>query len=224
MTCLTGFDRAVTVVEIPRTGGVVLRKSSRLACFAMISLASLPAQAKDPACMSISALFQQKLPSLGANKWNGITLKRDGQARHLILTEIPGEPTNAAKWLVATRESEERPENYCIQATGSEVNPLQSMHDWKSAERFGLPGSGQPRCGDAGDPLEGLKVRGWASKELGRSLILSLDSPGPKEPTFVVLTSIVDGAWVLLGQEPGGPTCYFDRGSESSMKAFSVKR
>ncbi len=193
-----------------------------LAFIGLLPLTFASVHAADSSCMPIGSLLQGKLGSLGAKRWNGITLKRDGQARHLVLTEIPSTASNSAKWIVATRESDERPENYCIQATGSEVNPLQSLHGWKGTERFGVPGSGQPRCGNAGDPLEGLKVRAWASKELGRSLILSLDQAGTKEPTFVALTSVVDGAWVLLVQEPGGPTCYFDRGSESSMKAFEL--
>ncbi len=203
-------------------GAAVLENIFFVACFLWTGLVP-PASAAGGSCIPLIELFENNLVGLGAKRWNIITLKRAEEARHLVFTEIPSKPSTITKWIVATRESEAHPENYCIQATGGEVTPLVSLHDWKGSDRFGLPGSGYPRCGDTSDPIQDMKVRGWASRELGSSLVLSLDSADPKTPSFVILKAIADGAWVLLHQLPGESTCYFDRGTDSEMKAYQIK-
>jgi hypothetical protein len=172
----------------------------------------------DGSCMKIESLFKERLPHLGGSLV-AYQLKRDGQAWHLVFTQ----KGNNAKWLIASRFSPERPDIYCVQATGSRVELLKSLHESKFSEQFGMPGSNNPRCGSLGDPLQSLKVRAWASRELGDSLILGLSEPAPKMPNFTLLLSKTDGYWILLDEKPQATTCYFDRGQLSDFKDIQLK-
>ena len=90
-------------------------------------------------------------------------------------------------------------------------------------DKFGMPGSGNPRCGNPNDPLEGMKVRGWSSKELGNSLILSFNEPTLNDPSFVLLMSKTDDFWILLNKPRGEATCYRDRGQAHDMRDIRLK-
>ena len=144
---------------------------------------------------------------------------------YLIFTQVnDGKPSTKAKWAVFSRFSEDRPEIYCLSGKGTEVEPLASLHQTKFEERYGLPGSGYPRCGAVDDAAwEGVKVRAWASKELGDSLILSLEKPEQGNPSWVLLLSKADGFWILLDKKPGEGTCYFDRGELSDIRKIQLQ-
>lgn len=175
-------------------------------------------------CVPLEALFRDHLPRLGGREWLAHQLKREGQVWHLVFTQKPQDNTsNSRTWLVATRHSLGRPEIYCVEGTGTRVDVLASLHGGKFDERFGMPGSNNPRCGNRSDPLEGVKVRGWASRELGDSLILSLDEPIGKQASFVLLLSKTDEFWILLDKMPGEGTCYRDRGQTHDARSIQVK-
>lgn len=165
-------------------------------------------------CVSITQLFTETLPKAGGHQWVGHQLKRDGEVWHLLFTNS----SNA--WVLAARQ--DQPEIYCIKGRGTRIDVLVSLHDTNFNDPFGLPGSGSPRCGRAGDPLEGIKVRGWASRELGDSLILSLDDGKPA--TFVLLLSKAGGYWTLLRKATGETTCYHDRGSANDVREFTLRQ
>ena len=117
------------------------------------------AQVQD-GCVPIDKLFTERLPRLGGKQWIAHQLKRDGQAWHLIFSQKVADTKSPARtWVLATRHSAERPDVYCIEGVGLRVDVLASLHDSNFDDRFGLPGSNNPRCGKRGDPLEGLKVR-----------------------------------------------------------------
>jgi hypothetical protein len=104
--------------------GCVIAIRSVSTAFIVLANQSVNALATErEACLPIAKILQQRLPSLGSGRWNAITLSRDGQAQHIVFTQLPAKPTNLAAWVLASRESESRPDNYCIQAEGSEVNP-----------------------------------------------------------------------------------------------------
>ncbi len=181
------------------------------------------AQTQD-SCVPIDKLFTERLPQLGGKQWIGHQLKRDGQVWHLIFSQKVADTKSPVRsWVLATRHSDARPDVYCIEGVGSRVDVLASMHDSNFDERFGLPGSNQPRCGKRGDPLEGVKVRAWASRELGESLILSLDNAKGGGATYVLLMSKADDYWIMLQKRATESTCYRDRGNAHDVRELQLK-
>ena len=179
--------------------------------------------AASSSCITLDALFKDRLPQLGGKSWMAFQLKRDGQAWHLVFTQKTNDRSaTAAKWLVASRHSQERPDLYCIQSTGALVEVLMTLHDSIFSERYGMPGSNNPRCSNSDDPLGGVKVRAWASRELGDSLILSLNGAASGVPTFALLMSKTGQYWILLERKVQAGTCYFDRGELSDMKDLQL--
>jgi hypothetical protein len=186
-------------------------------------LPSPRAQAQNE-CVSIDKLFTERLPQIGGKQWLGHQLKREGEVWYLIFSQKTFDPSSTArKWVVAARHSAERPDVYCIVGVGLRVGVLASLHDSMLEERYGLPGSNYPRCGKRDDPLEGFKVRAWASRELGDSLILSLDDAQIGNPTFVLLMSKIDNHWIMLQKRPEESTCYRDRGNFHHMRALELR-
>ena len=174
-------------------------------------------------CINITSLFKERLVSLGGQDWLAFQLKRDNEVRHLVFTQISKiGSSNDAKWLVATRHSAARPDLYCVQATGNLVELLAPLPAKNSAERFGMPGSTYPRCGERGDIFEGFKVRSWATRELGDSQIIALGKPEPEAPSFVLVSNKRDGHWILLDKQPQSTTCYFDRGEWSDIRKIQI--
>ena len=187
------------------------------------SSAPTVASAQLSSCIDITLLFKERLVSLGGQDWLAFQLKRDNEVWHLVFTQNSkrGSP-NDAKWLVASRHSPAHPDLFCVQATGNLVELLAPLPAKNSAERFGMPGSTYPRCGERGDILEGLKVRSWATRELGDSQIMALGKPEPNEPSFVLVSNKRDGHWILLDKQPQSTTCYFDRGEWSDIRKMQI--
>lgn len=203
---------------MPRIVGLVL---------AMIlgGLVPTAASAQLSSCIDITSLFKERLASLGGQDWLAFQLKRNNEVWHLVFTQISkkGSP-NDAKWLVASRHSPARPDLYCVQATGNLVELLAPLPAKNNTERFGMPGSTYPRCGERGDILEGFKVRSWATRELGDSQIMALGKPEPDEPSFVLVSNKRDGNWILLDKQPQSTTCYFDRGEWSDIRKIQINQ
>ncbi len=176
------------------------------------------------ACVPIDKLFTERLPQFGGKQWVAHQLKRDGQVWHLIFTQRVADTASPSRtWVLTTRHSAERPDIYCVEGVGSRVDVLASLHDTNFDERFGLPGSNNARCGKRGDPLEGVKVRAWASRELGESLILSLDEAKTDGPTYVLLMSKTDDYWIMLQKRATETTCYRDRGNAHDMRDIQLR-
>ena len=198
-----------------------MRKGSSSILILIAAACSAQAQ---PACIPIDRLLTERLPQLGGKQWIAHQLKRDGNVWHLIFTQKSADTGSPSRnWLLATRHSVERPDLYCVDGVGTRVEVLASLHDANFNDRFGLPGSNNPRCGTRGDPLEGVKVRGWASRELGESLILSLDEAKYAGATFVLLASKMDDSWILLQKRQGETTCYRDRGNAHDVRTLQLK-
>jgi hypothetical protein len=198
-----------------------------LACgTAQFNVVQAEVTSPDPShlCVSLDKLFKERLPSMGSKSWFTFQLKRDGEVRHLVFTQwdAPSSSPSTAKWLVASRHGPERPD-YCIQATGDEVQPLVSLHDTNFSEPFGMPGSNYPRCGKRDDPLQSVKVRAWASRELGDSLVLALLGAAPNTPNFILLMAKTNNHWVLIDQKPQTASCYYDRGGLSEGETIQLK-
>lgn len=67
-------------------------------------------------------------------------------------------------------------------------------------------------------------MRGWASRELGKSLIFSLTAKNNKFSDYVLLMSELDTSWILLKTGPDIGTCYHDRGDYSAAGVLPRKK
>lgn len=190
----------------------------RLAVITLAVFVPSMVHAASDECMDIKSIMDKELPEFGGNYWFAHQLKRKGQVWLIIFSQTTAEEKLLAspKWKIMERQSEDRPDLYCGVANGQGTGRLMSLHDTKFDEKFGMPGSGYARCSNSGDPLGGMKVRAWASRELGDSVIV--DFEGADGLAFILLFSKHGGYWVLLSQKPGEGTCYFDRGEEHDFR------
>jgi hypothetical protein len=146
---------------------------------------------------------------------------RRGSGVYLILflqQPVPG--TDRLRWRLIERIGETL--NYCVRAQGKHFTPLMSVHLGNPAGKYGMPGSGFPRC--AGKQTSGLPgsldIRLWANRELGQSTVYALESEDQGR-NYVFLTSIDNvGAWILLDNAQGNldDTCYYSRGDASDVR------
>ncbi len=143
---------------------------------------------------------------------------------HLILSQKVADSASPSRtWVLTTRHSAERPDIYCFEGVGSRMDVLVSLHDTNFDERFGLSSSNNTQCGKRGDPLEGVKVRAWASRQLGEILILSLDEANTGGPSYVLLMSTIDDYWIMLQKRANETTCFRDRGDARDVRDMQLR-
>jgi hypothetical protein len=147
------------------------------------------------------------------------TLRKNKEARYILfIGKNQTQIENNVPWLLARRSSDDDPSRYCTEGKGNTFELLSALHN--APERFGLPGSGYPRCSEAGDVLGSLKVRAWASKELGGGSLTSFEAD---KIGFSLLTG--EGAyWILLKSDRNKvQTCYFDRGDDFLAQEYNLR-
>jgi len=121
------------------------------------------------------------------------------------------------RWLFLHRGGENATD-FCVAGRGEEIGHREDVHDNAWAPNFGPPGSGLPGCAtstadeDAADLL-----RGWANRELGKSIILTTASSTTSGFQFVIGE---DQNWIIIEDQNGHPkqSCYFDRGTDMFMR------
>jgi len=150
------------------------------------------------------------------------TLRKNKEASYIFfIGQNQTAVENNVPWLLAGRASNNDPSRYCTIGKGNRFEFLASLQEAKFTERFGLPGSGYPRCSDAGDVVGPLKVRTWASKELGKGDVISFQGDGIG---FSFLTG-EGGYWILLKSDYVKiQICYFDRGDDFLKQEYNLRR
>lgn len=146
---------------------------------------------------------------------------RRGTGVYLILfLQKPAPGSDELRWRLIERSGETL--NYCVRGEGKRFTPLMNMHLGNPSGKYGMPGSGHPRCaGKQASGLPGsLDIRLWANRELGESNVYELTNDLPSK-SFIFLTSLDNvGAWILLDYAPGklDDTCYYSRGEASDIR------
>ena len=178
------------------------------------------AQAPTDQCSRISDIMQNVAEVFRTSVLT-FTLRKGKEARYILFFgKNQTDVENNLPWVLVSRGSTDNPEIYCSIGKGSNLQFLASLDDTKFEERFGLPGSGYPRCSNVGDVLGSLKVRAWAGKELGKGDVMSFwgDSFG-----YTLLTA--DKFWILLKKDNAKiQTCYFDRGDDFLSQTYDLRR
>jgi hypothetical protein len=100
---------------------------------------------------------------------------------------------------------------FCLKSEGTTVWVGPDVPDNSTEKRYGLPGSGYPRCSSKDEVPGGFFLRLWANRELGPSLVLGLISE--TGPTYYVLINR-QANWIIIEDQKNGPSCYFSRGQK----------
>ncbi len=191
-------------------------------CVGVISLLFPHGAFAEANCLTPKNIFEKTLPEIG-KAWTHISLRVDQKEKYVVfMHKEDSASTSQADWLLFSKQTGSLLGLYCLDGLGHEVDLTASLQDATFEERYGLPGSGLPRCGNASDPLEGVKVRSWANKELGDSLNFGLSKPENKKDRWVLVLSKTDGFWILLLKQENLGTCYFDRGQESTINEVTL--
>jgi hypothetical protein len=120
------------------------------------------------------------------------------------------------RWLFLHRT--EKDTDYCVMSRGEEFGQHEDVHENAFAAQFGLPGSGFKQCAtsDADTPAS-LKVRAWANRDLGHSIILYTVADKTSGFQFVISD---DQDWIIIEDRKDDPqtSCFFDRGTDVFMR------
>jgi hypothetical protein len=120
------------------------------------------------------------------------------------------------RWLFLNRT--EKDTDYCVASRGEEFGQHDDAQENAFAAQFGPPGSGLERCAtcDADTPAS-LKVRDWANRELGHSIILYTVAEKTSGFQFVISD---DQDWIIIEDRKDNPqtSCFFDRGAHVFMR------
>jgi hypothetical protein len=120
-------------------------------------------------------------------------------------------------WLLLNRVNAESME-FCIVGQGEEFGKLMDMHANTYDVRYGLPGSGYPRCAPEETPVGSavslpgsMLIRAWANRELGQSTIFYTESVTTSGFQYIMSA---DNYWVIIEDKKVYPkeSCYFSRG------------
>lgn len=192
----------------------------------MFSISTETVKAEPDKCYPWKKVYTKLLPSKGGLEWNTLMLSDNDKWKYLIFSQKLIEKPHEASWLIVNPYNEDKPEINCVISTGKGLVRLKSLHNTNPSSKFGMPGSGYPRCGgkmgSKSNPLGSLGVRMWASKELGSSSILhfsEIDNQG-----FTTLLSDVGDYWILLKDNKDGSSCYYDRGKGYKLRAIKLKQ
>jgi hypothetical protein len=95
-----------------------------------------------------------------------VQLSREKQARSILFLQQPSNGRSQLRWRLIERQADSL--NYCVIGQGDELSLLGDLHLSKPSGKYGMPGSGFPRCaGKQESSLPGsLDIRMWANKEL----------------------------------------------------------
>jgi len=192
---------------------------STLALLLSLMCLSAPASAQkiEERCGETMAAIGYALAGVNPKNYT-FSLKVKNQTFWILFLSKPDPATNKTPWRLLQRQGEGA--EYCIVGAGDEIELLKSIHQGNATNRYGMPGSGYPRCytdNAPNAPPTSLFVRAWANQELGESTVIYLQSNLGKKNYFLLASN--DGFWILLDSDRReNQTCYTARGDASDIR------
>lgn len=202
-----------------------------LICCAIISLLllkiSFAQDTHSEQCGDVVEMVRNTMKSINVNDYFVVTLQRKGQAYYMLFVSFEHKPDKESKdtvitpWRLLERQGQSL--NYCLIAGGIKSEPLKSMQDANPQKRFGMPGSGYPRCTNGDDPLSTIDMQLWANKELGESFVTYLTSDIGSNNFLFMMSN--DGYWILINNDKNNlnDSCYYSRGDSVLMNQQAPK-
>jgi hypothetical protein len=120
------------------------------------------------------------------------------------------------RWLFLNRGPSDA--DYCVLSRGEKFGQHDDIHENAFAAQFGPPGSGFQRCATSdADTAASEKVRAWANRDLGHSIILYTVAEKTSGFQFVISD---DQDWIIIEDRKDDPqvSCFFDRGTDVFMR------
>ncbi|WP_165710874.1 hypothetical protein [Stenotrophomonas maltophilia] len=169
-------------------------------------------------CGNASAVYKASLQRIASP--NSVTALRKAGSISLISVMKAPSDGGPAPWELLEASGDQM----CVVAKGTDAVLLSDARNTHGSNRYGMPGSGHPRCATGMIESSGLPasadVRFWANRELGDSLVFGLGDGN--NVSYTVLTSTDNtGPWIVLKQT-GDETCYYDRGDASVIELNAV--
>lgn len=183
----------------------------------LLGTISANSQELEDQCFFVMTLFEDEIPERISNEYRAIQLYEQDSVSYIIFT-IRSATYSEVTWVISVKSDQEDLE-YCIIGQGDNIEIVSSLHDNTSESRFGMPGSGYPRCGLSNSISDDLAVRFWANRELGDSAVFYFSGPDSAHYTLLIGEG---GHWILLRQHSGAGTCYFARGERFNLRDLVV--
>jgi hypothetical protein len=166
-------------------------------------------------CMEVRDLIKQE--TAGPDKYaDTFYFRHDHRADSVLMlikhtTERGRLPQ---RWLFLHRD-DPKSAAYCVVSRGVVFGQHEDQPENASADNFGPPGSGLPRCASASKEFTAPELlRYWANRELGAASILYTSSPDG--PGFQFLFTD-DQDWIIIEDEKD-QSCFFDRGTDMVLR------
>lgn len=172
--------------------------------------------AQELECGDVAAQMKKAISEVG-NEWMGAQLNINEKPRFLVFWS---QQDTIKNWVILEKDIRSSLV-YCRIAAGTDLQMIKDLHNNKSQLKFGMPGSGNPRCAGSNDgPIPSFSIRLWANKELGDSLIFGLLNSSSNREYVLLMSTDNIGPWILLDQKKNGSTdaCYYARGDSSSLR------
>jgi len=172
-------------------------------------------------CGDVTEMVINTMKSINLHDYDVITLRRKGQAYYMLFVSFEHKPDKEGKdtlltpWRLLERQGQSL--DYCLIAGGTKSESLKSMQDANPQKRYGMPGSGYPRCTNGDDPLSAIDMQLWANKELGESFVGYYTSDIGSNNFLFMMSN--DGYWILINDDKKNPndSCYYSRGDSVLM-------
>lgn len=158
--------------------------------------------------------------TLGAEKYvDTFSFRHDHRADSVLMLvkETIAKGNLPKRWLFLHRAPNSG-NDYCVAGRGEEFGQHDDSPETLTANNFGPPGSGLPKCATSSADIDaGALLRGWAKREFDHAIVLytvAKDTPGYQ---FVIAD---DKDWIIIEDQNENPrqSCFFDRGSDVFMR------
>jgi hypothetical protein len=158
-------------------------------------------------CLELRDFIKQE--TAGPDKYvDTFSFRRERRADSVLMLRLP------QRWLFLHRD-DPTSAAYCVVSRGVTFGQHQDMPENASAENFGPPGSGLPRCATGSQEFTAQEqLRYWANRELGSSSILYTASPDG--PGFQILITD-DQDWIII-EDDKTQSCFYDRGTDMMLR------
>ena len=118
------------------------------------------------------------------------------------------------RWLFLHRDDPASP-GYCVVSRGVAFGQHEDMPENASANAFGPPASGLPRCAASNaDFTASEQLRLWANRELGASSILYVATPDGPGFQFLIAQN---QDWIII-EDDADKSCLYDRGADIMLR------
>ena len=166
-------------------------------------------------CMELRDFIKQE--TAGPDKYvDTFSFRRDHHADSvLMLVKTTTEKGRLPQRWLFLHKDDPKASAFCLVSRGVTFGQHQDMAENGSADQFGPPGSGLPRCAKSSQDYAAPELlRYWANRELGPSSIIYAASPDGPGFQFLITD---EQDWIIIEDEKD-QSCFYDRGTDLMLR------